>query len=380
MFIAGFGGVLALLAYVARKSADAPMLPPPPPIKAESITIPGSGDAKLDALARELDLTRDVDAVRRAGPPKVVVEAKPHGAAEPAQLVLNAEIEIAPPLGLRLKVAPRGIGAYLGLSPTNTVVSEAFDALLDASALHLDQARDLFAGELGDWAEQLARDGVNPRIDDDSLRLSIPGRVSESRVVAAVELAVRLAKALPKARAKLPRPEIEREVLEALRPLALALEGRLDEQRLSIRSQQELATIEVDAQFSEEDGWRTQFSAFFERPLLCEVQVTDRTAHSRWELWRSPDIELGDAPFDQAFVIRGEPEDEVKSALSAAVRQALQKLSELTDAVSMDRSSLSAVVEDLVPDAARGEAIVQALLEVVAPLTARSGGDQGAYR
>jgi hypothetical protein len=378
--IAIFGGFLGLLVYATRKSADAPMLPPPPPMEPESGVIPGSGDAKLNALARTLDLVRGVDEVRGEGPPRVSVEAKPHGAAELSQLVLNAKIEIRPPLGLRLRVGHRSLGALLGLSSTYVVVGERFDAQFNTGARHLDQARELLSGEIGDWILDLANMGASPRVDDDGVQLTMPGKLEEAVILDAVELAVHLAKELPKARARLQRPEIERDVLDALRPLALALGGRVDEERLLVEAEHELGIIEVDAESAGDSGWRTLFSATFARPLLCELRLTDRDPPARWALWKEADIELGDAAFDRAFVVRGEPEGEVKTAVSAEARQTLQKLSELTDGVSVDQSSVSAVVESLVLDTERAEKIVRAVLEVVRALTARTGADQGAYR
>ncbi len=380
MIVAVFGGFIGLLVYATRKSADAPMLPPPPPMKPQSGTIPGSGDAKLDALARTLDLVRGVDEVRGEGPPRVSVEAKPHGAAELSQLVLSAEIEIRPALGLRLRVGHRSLGALLGLSSTDVIVSERFDAQFNTGARHLDQARDLLSGEIGDWILDLANMGASPRIDDEAVRLTMPGKLEEAVILDAVELAVHLAKELPKARAGLARPEIEREVLDALRPLALALEGRVDEERLLVEAEHELGIIEVDAENAGDKGWRTLFSASFARPLLCELRITDRDPPARWELWKEADIELGDAAFDRAFVVRGDPENEVKTAVSAEARQTLQKLSELTDGVSVDGGSVSAVVESLVLDTKRAETIARAVLDVVRALTVRPGADHGAYR
>ena len=139
-------------------------------------------------------------------------------------------------------------------------------------------------------------------------------------------------------------------------------------------------TLTARVEHTGEESWHTAFRLELTDPLPCTLHVTQKAEHSRWELWLDPDVKLGDEDFDDRFVVRGEPEEEVVRVLDAAARQALTELSEAVNSVVVDRKGVAAVVDDVVDDTDWLHRLLDAHAHVAGALSKRRSKARSAYR
>ncbi len=86
-------------------------------------------------------------------------------------------------------------------------------------------------------------------------------------------------------------------------------------------------------------------------PRGCELWLKKQDGDGFFDrLFRGQDVKLGDKAFDDAFVVKGEPEAFVHAALSPAVRQQLMHLLGAGVAISLEQGKLVAITKGVLTD------------------------------
>lgn len=371
--------VLPLLAYVgvltgilwavARKSAMAPIEPNPPRERVKRVYT--LGDQVLAKASEQHGLKHDVDvATGRVGELRVEIAAMPDGT---SPVDFNAVARFPRSLGLELSVEQRG---SFGGRGGDAVVSDDFDHDFRVDALHADQARELLGGAVGEALVKGVSRGFRIELDDNELVMSVAANLGTERGVEAMSWLVRTAQAILDARARLARPELEQRVLDTFGSLARSLGGRVDGDVLRLGLEEGELRAHVDHVSGKR--FRTQLCLVFDKPLAIDLRLGLESERSRIARVRHKDIQVGQPSFDEVFVVMGEPEDEVRAALDAPMREELLALHERVDALSLTSTELEVAVDEALADRdALGE-LVEALVGVAQKLAPRK--KHGAYR
>lgn len=365
-YVSILGGVLW---YAARSTVDAPIEPNPPRERPKRVYT--LGDKVLAATAKRHGLRHDVDFVRgRAGELRIEIVAVPDGT-NPERFEGMAYFPRS--LGLELSVEQRG---SVGGRGSTTIVSDAFDHDFAVDALHADQARALLSGSVSEAFHRAMNRSFRPKLDDEALEITVSARLGAERCAEAMTWLIDTAREILAARASLPRPALEQRVLDAFELLAQDLGGRVAGDVLSLTLEEGELSAYVDR--VREKVFRTRVRLELSRPLAVNLQLGLETERSRFARFKQADIELGDARFDDTFVVFGDPEDEVKSALGEAVRSKLLLLEEKVDALTLTPTELRVSVEAAVSDRGELGELVDLMRAVAASFAPKKG--QGAYR
>lgn len=369
--LAAAAGVIGLLWSYSRKSAQAPLDEVAPPLKIprpkqESFS---RGDRLLDAVAARHGLRRDIDSVRgRVDGLRVEISAFPHGAAEETVLQIHGRARFDGPLDLELRVNPRsGAG----------VDESRFTELFRVHALHDDQAEALFRPELAARFAAGQRAGLAPVLTDEELTISVSGRQSEQSVVNASVWMVETALEVERARARLPRPQLEQRVESAFRSLADAHAGELDLARGTFRAPLEQGELRGSVTVHGRDA-KAILELSFRHPLPVELRLGLEPSRGFVGRFRHTDIQLGDPPFDDAFLVKGDPESEVQALLAEPVRAALLGLRELVRDLTVESDSLRVTLDVSGTDADQLRDVVERMRRVANALLPES--ERSAYR
>jgi hypothetical protein len=217
--------------------------------------------------------------------------------------------------------------------------------------------------------------GYAPRIDDYTLKLTLRSGHDPQHLKLAIERAARLAEGLVLERAKLPQSAFEREVEAAFVPAARRLGGHFDRQNLALRVDDDLAALDAWVEHAQGARWRTRFELVLERRIAPQLKLADSRHESLWTRWTGPDVQIGDAAFDAAFILRGEREDLVRSVLTPEVKAALLALRERIEQLRIEDGRISGRVERALTDPRELEATARALFaaSVAFALTRRAG-------
>jgi hypothetical protein len=373
LLLAGLGaGTLSVLVWNAlKKSANAPLEQLPPPERPKQVLT--AGDRVLQAVANKYHLRNEVDVVRgRVDGAELVVAARPDGTM-PTRF--EARVEFEKPLGLGLEVTPRR--RLAAVAERDAVVNGDFDARFEVTATHLDQARTLLAGAVAQHLSLADQKAWDPRLNDEQLTFSVDARRGEDDARRAVDRIVTTARALELARSSVQRPDIERRVLDAFDVLAKARGGELSRADDTLVIDAEVGRLELDLR-SAGSYYETHVALELARPLGVELTIRLESERSMLQRWRSPDIAIGIADFDAKFVVRGEPEDEVRSLLAEPVRSALLALADRVSWLSLDSQQVAVLVGKAIPDAEALGSLLDAVLRVATALSPPT--HRGAYR
>lgn len=86
-------------------------------------------------------------------------------------------------------------------------------------------------------------------------------------------------------------------------------------------------------------------------PEKCELWLKEQDGDGFFDrLFRGQDVRTGDKAFDDAFVVKGEPEEFVRAALSPAARQQLLHLLGARVAITLEGGKLVAIKRGVVTD------------------------------
>ena len=152
------------------------------------------------------------------------------------------------------------------------------------------------------------------------------------------------------------------------------------ESNLSLQVEDEAGKLSVFVEHVRGSTWHTLFEFQLERRLARGVRLADSKASSLWNRWIGPDIRVGDDAFDAAFVVRGEPEEAVRTALTPELRKALLTLRQRIEHLTVDDGRISGRVSGVMSETRALEGAVHAMLAVGDAFVAKRRGGRSAYR
>lgn len=293
---------------------------------------------------------------------------------------------IVPELDLGLRLRPETMGDALldwvaSASKTDIETGDArFDVPFRVAAHEAERARALLDDEIRAAALRLPAD-ASFELDDRSVRLAVPVELDAERASWAIETAVWFARAVGEAAREVPPAPMVKPHLAAYREAAEVLGLAFSETPAALRGS--LDGLEVCVQLARRSATEAASILWATFPVALGLGLDVRPQRAGLgALFAAADIELGDARFDAAFVVRGNDAASVRGLLDEPVRAALFALRERGSLVLDDRGlrlELGGVVDprDVVPT-------LRELRDVAAELVDRVGrarpAVRGAYR
>ncbi|MFO0761922.1 MAG: hypothetical protein U0359_36115 [Byssovorax sp.] len=258
-----------------------------------------------------------------------------------------------PPLHMGLHVYERGgFGKVLGdlFGSKDIQVGHAeFDDRFDVRGLDADHVRRLLYGPVG--TELLAQQKRHPKlwISDIYATVEYPEYERDlDKVRAGLETAGRLGEVILAQRAQ---------QLAAWEPMlrrtwqAVASGWRLDFDAPRVTIKGEARGLRLEASVVLLGGDKLATEVRFPLPLPAACGLTLARQHGGdnflFRFFRGQDIKIGHPDFDAAFVVKGEPEAQVRALLNPAACQALLALQARTTVLALDKGVLRCCVPDV---------------------------------
>jgi hypothetical protein len=111
--------------------------------------------------------------------------------------------------------------------------------------------------------------------------------------------------------------------------------------------------------------------------LPSELSVVTAAGATSWDRWTGQDITVGDAAFDEAFIVRAPDEAEAKRLLGPEARERIVTLAAYAHRVAIERSTIELSLADTGPSAGEFRVVVDRIEDVVRLL---GGRRKSAYR
>jgi hypothetical protein len=202
--------------------------------------------------------------------------------------------------------------------------------------------------------------------DDQSLRLRARADATAAELVELAGEADALAGSLVARRALIPSSFRERRARSLLDRLAERLGG--ERAGAAVETETDAGHLELRFEHAPPGMGCLELALDFDPPLPVTLSLTEEAARSNWDRLRHPDIQLSDAEFDRTFIVRGEPEGEVRAILTEPARRALLELQRRARELAVSRDAITCTLHgdepalDMVVDVVRAlEACAEAL-------------------
>jgi hypothetical protein len=274
------------------------------------------------------------------------------------------------------------IFAAVGLNEDLKIGDEAIDSAYMIRTLDQEFTRALLTeprvreGMLG-----YSRGAWRPKLDDGSIRLErqrleFDPKTLSRQIAGVVELAQRI----ETARKTLAPPAQERILRTSWTAVANRHNLSLDVHTGVMRGRFGGSEVSVEAVLHRGLFW-TVFRVTFDRPLGVSLSLTREGALTGIvKLLGAQDIQTGDPQFDAAFVIKGSPEERVRSLLSADVRALLLEVNHDATQLVVKDDDLVAEVKWMVTEAPHLESSLNLVTRIAAALARVNQGGAGPYR
>jgi len=270
-------------------------------------------------------------------------------------------------LGIGLALVGRRDGDNALGPPALRVATRPGLERLRVSARERKLAAELLSGAVEELLLEATRGRALPRIDDDSVALTSRG--TDHNPTWMLRTSVRLALALQRARSVLPATDHEKALQECWESVARSTGAKFDPLRerlvLDLGSARLRVALKLDAGGSRE----TKLDLEFPTKIAEKLSITNTEDHGKWDVWVGGELKLGDEKFDAAFVVRGAPEERMRSLLSAKIRADLCELATLTDHLVLREDGLEARVGRVVTEPEQLSQLLNALTELAESLT-----------
>jgi len=298
---------------------------------------------------------------------------------------IRCELALTPALGLGLAVRPRAGLLRVTDEPEPNLGWEFHDYYV-MDAFDRRRAVDLLKGEPSRELTALTRFG-RVELTDTVLLLRI--RVIDSNHVekrGATEIAglVRRAHALAsslRARRAMLRPcETEQYHLRVLQRAAVELGGRVDSAARRLCAERPSGTLRVWIERVSGAQWSTHLTLELARPAAAAFRLTDEAERSTWDRWTDPDIQLEDAEFDRAFVVRSDEPAATRQCLVPTARAALLDLRKRVRHLIVDDTHIAVSVDEALRDVVVIATLTSALERAAAALSSPDRPRASAYR
>jgi hypothetical protein len=121
-----------------------------------------------------------------------------------------------------------------------------------------------------------------------------------------------------------------------LASLAEALRAELDTERGRVERKDAAGALSISGT---ERPALLELVMTFSRPLRIPIAMRRMREKDLWDLWHDPPITFEDPAFDDAMLVRGEPEDSVRALLDSETRALFVRICECSDdlVLSADR-------------------------------------------
>lgn len=292
---------------------------------------------------------------------------------------------------------PRSLEIGLNAAPSSWLAG-AFEALVGVADLQvghpaLDAAYRIQGGIADQTAALLATPYVadplvalasarfRPYLSDHTVKLETnTKRFDVAELSRTLDTAVELVHRIVSARMAIGPSALQRTLAQAWRPIAEELGLTLDLERYTMSGRCAGMHVEVCTTQSGA-SYATTFTVAFDRALGLGLKLERQGALSKLgSMLGMQDIQTGDRTFDERFIVKGNPEDAVRAALTAEVRQRLVTLQEQASMLEVEDRYLRAHVGWLVGETAWLRAGITTIAAAGAALTGMSTHASGPYR
>ena len=283
------------------------------------------------------------------------------------------EVALARPLDIGLRLSPSGWVRWLEVGGNIEIGHRALDAAYTIGATDLGRAQQLLTTPyVLEPLLALSSAGFRPHLSDSVVKLEARRKCLDADVLyGAIENAVELASRLAAARGALGPSHVERVVGEVWRTVAAARGLTLDVARRVMSGRTEGVCVEVHA-LRRDTYTATRFVVRFDRALGIGLRLQRQDGLTGLgTLLGMQDIQTGDPTFDARFVVKGQPENAVRAALTPEVRARLVSLQERAASLAVEDDHLYADVAWLVSEPEHLHGAITAIAQAGAAL--RSG-------
>ena len=308
---------------------------------------------------------------------RIRVETEHGGVLGPNRRIVHytcVEAALARPLDIGLRLSPSGWVRWLDalgeVRGDIEIGHRALDAAYTISAADLGRAQRLLTTPyVLEPLLALSTAGFRPYLTDAVVKLEARRKCLDADVLyGAIENAVELASRLAAARDALGPSHLERVVGEVWRTVAAARGLSLDVERRVMSGRTEGVYVEVHA-LQRDTYTATRFGVRFDRPLGLGLRLQRQDGLTGLgTLLGMQDIQTGDATFDARFVVKGQPENAVRAALTPEVRARLVSLQERAASLAVEDDHLYADVAWLVSEPEHLHGAIAAIAQAGAAL------------
>jgi len=204
-------------------------------------------------------------------------------------------------------------------------------------------------------------------VDDRSLLLRAAPGATAAELVELAREADALAGSLVARRALIPSSVRERRTRKLLDQLAERLGG--EREGAAVETETDTGHLELRFEHAPPGTGCLELALDLDPPLPVTLSLMDEASRSKWDRWRHPDIQLSDAEFDRRFIVRGEPEEEVRAVLTQPVRRALLDLQRRSRQLVVTRDAITCTLHGDEPATATVVDVVRALDACAAALS-----------
>lgn len=219
--------------------------------------------------------------------------------------------------------------------------------------------------------------GLSPRLNAWRVSLSTDHLGTPSNARRMLQHISTLVERLETRRRAVDEPLELRATADAWQWAASQRDGTFERDALTMRLEALEGHLTLQTVHSGYDDWETRVGFERKRPLSVKLRVS--AVRNPWALWFRPDIKTGDAPFDRAFAVQGEPTPDVAALLSEPLRKDLAELRASFDELLVTERALQATTPRRVSDPEEARRIVDAVVRISEELS-RSRGGARAYR
>jgi hypothetical protein len=270
---------------------------------------------------------------------------------------LRATLDLERPLGLGLRVRPRGLSERVRRArPGLTTGDPELDGPLDLRAYDPARVQALFTDEVREALSRLRAGWPALEVHDHGIRVDLPSPITrEDALRRLIEHLRRLAVALESARRAVPPPPQVEDWLPAWRALAEDHGLQLEPALPMLTGAWDGVHVEVRCARLAEDRFAAEVRAYLadHRPTGLWVIPAARAATTTTA---GQDIHTDDASFDADFVIKGYDPFTIRRVLDDGVRHAIRALAvhgaiAITDravdlrGAAIDRASLEPAIQ-----------------------------------
>lgn len=322
--------------------------------------------AQLGLRTQDGGITGRVDGI------EVFAEVVEHRRGE---MTIRCVARLRPRLGLGLRIHRRTfLDDFLGRIHHDKNATAA-EQHFYGRALHHDQLRRIFRSPFGE--RLIDAKSYRVEVTDEFLEAEVETRGDPAPLVELVKETANLASRLLEARRRLPPSNLDRALAAVWEPLSVELGGDYDPDTGSLHAEIPSGELSAWVENVDTDRWRTLLSLRFARPVGFELRLTNESPGPRWLPKGLADVRIGDAAFDDEFLLQ--VESDAKDVFTDEARAKILELSRDVTNLLLTHEGLDVGVDEAVRSRDRLQRIVDGM-RGVATLLCETRPPRGPYR